>query len=78
MSGCVDKSLTEWAAGARIISHRPDQQNARDKMMTPIEIKNKWACNSKAYTTKEVGTGVHDFIKDILESADFSALKKLQ
>ena len=45
-------------------------------MASISNLKQKWTDNSEGYKTKEVGSGVHSFISDILESNEFFNLKK--
>ena len=35
--------------------------------MTTTELNNKWKANLEFYREQEVGSGVHSFVKDVLD-----------
>ncbi len=42
--------------------------------MTLTELQAKWSQNCEAYKTKEIGSGVHSFVKDVFSCPDLFAL----
>jgi hypothetical protein len=45
-------------------------------MLSINQLRDKWNNNSEEYKTKEVGSGVHSFIKDVFASANLFNLKE--
>ena len=40
------------------------------------ELRKKWNDNAEAYKTAEVGSGIHDFVNDVLTHPGLFALRK--